>query len=89
MLSVLLAGGGTPLKAQDAGSSSGENGFSVSISLFSALAAINAAGYDTGMDSPLNEQYRVRTQVRAALAQEKIACLPELKAFYQEHKKPL
>jgi len=66
----------------------GENGFSVSISLFSALAAINAAGYDSGIDSPLNDNYRVRTQVREALAKEKIPSLPELKSFYKDHKKP-
>ncbi len=66
---------------------SGENGFSVSITLFSTLAAINSAGYDAGMDSPLNERYKVRGQIRKALAKEKIGCLPELKAFYKEHKK--
>lgn len=66
----------------------GENGFSVSITMFSALAAINAAGYDTGIDSPLNEQYKVRTQVREVLSKETIPCLPQLKAFYAEHKKP-
>ena len=66
---------------------SGENGFSTSITLFSTLAAINAAGYDAGMDSPLNERYKVRQQVRDALAKEKIGCLSELKVFYREHKK--
>jgi tetratricopeptide (TPR) repeat protein len=66
---------------------SGENGFSVSITLFSTLAAINAAGYDAGMDSPLNERYKLRSQIRDALAKEKIGCLSELKVFYKEHKK--
>jgi TolA-binding protein len=61
--------------------------FSTSITLFSTLAAINAAGYDAGMDSPLNARYRVRSQVRAALASRNIPCLSELKAFYKEHKK--
>ena len=65
----------------------GGNQFSVSETLFSTLAAINAAGYDAGMDSPLNERFKVRTQVRDALAAREIGCLPELKAFYQEHKK--
>jgi len=55
--------------------------------LFSTLAAINAAGYDAGMDSPLNARYRIRSQVRDALAKEKIGCLEELKVFYREHKK--
>ena len=29
--------------------------------LFATLAAINAAGYDAGIDSPLNAHYQVRT----------------------------
>jgi tetratricopeptide (TPR) repeat protein len=65
---------------------SGENEFGVSISLFSTLAAINAAGYDAGMDSPLNDRFKVRTQVREELAKRNIPCLPELKAFYKAHK---
>ena len=66
---------------------SGENGFGFSITLFSTLAAINAAGYDAGIDSPLNQRYQVRSQIRDALAKEKIGCLSELKDFYREHKK--
>ncbi|MBV8905666.1 MAG: tetratricopeptide repeat protein [Acidobacteriia bacterium] len=65
----------------------GGNQFSVSETLFATLAAINAAGYDAGMDSPLNEQFRVRTQVRQELAKRKIGCLGELRTFYQQHKK--
>jgi predicted negative regulator of RcsB-dependent stress response len=65
-----------------------ESQFGVSQALFSTLAAINAAGYDDGMDSPLNARYRVRTQIREALAAEKVPSLPELRAFYKEHKKP-
>ncbi|MGA8027728.1 MAG: tetratricopeptide repeat protein [Bryobacteraceae bacterium] len=64
-----------------------ENGFSVSMTLFSALAAINSAGYDAGMDSPLNERYKLRSQIREELAKRSIPCLPELKAFYNQHKK--
>ncbi len=66
---------------------SGENQFSVSLTMFSTLAAINAAGYDAGLDSPLNQKYKVRTQIREALASRTIPCLQELKAFYKEHKK--
>jgi tetratricopeptide (TPR) repeat protein len=65
---------------------SGENEFGVSISLFSTLAAINAAGYDAGIDSSLNERFKLRTQVREELAKRSIPCLPELKAFYKAHK---
>ena len=65
-----------------------ENGFGFNVTLFSTLAAINAAGYDVGMDAPINDHYKVRTQIREELARRKIACLPELKAFYREHKRP-
>lgn len=67
---------------------SGENQFGISANLFAALAAINAAGYDTGIDSPLNDKYKLRTQIREELAKRQIPSLPELKAFYKEHKKP-
>ncbi len=65
-----------------------ENGFGVSVTLFSTLAAINAAGYDAGMDSALNEKYKVRSQLRAELSKRKIASLGELQAYYKEHRKP-
>lgn len=65
-----------------------ENGFTASPTLFATLAAINAAGYDAGINSPLNEHYRVRAQVRAELAGKAVPSLGELKAFYKEHKKP-
>jgi len=67
---------------------SGENGFGVNLTLFSTLAAINSAGYDAGMDSPLNEHYRLRSQIRDELSKRKVASLAELKAFYKDHKKP-
>jgi predicted negative regulator of RcsB-dependent stress response len=65
----------------------GENQFSVSETLFAALAAINVAGYDAGIDSPLNDQYKLRTQIRAELAKRKIPCLQEIRDFYQAHRK--
>jgi predicted negative regulator of RcsB-dependent stress response len=77
----------TPQRAPAPSSNTGENQFSVSETLFSTLAAINAAGYDAGMDSPLNQRYHVRTQIREALASRKIGCLAELRNFYKEHKK--
>jgi predicted negative regulator of RcsB-dependent stress response len=73
---------------QAARTQSFENGFSTSITMFTTLAAMNAAGYDAGLDSPLNQQYHVRTEIRDILAKEKIACLPELRRFYREHRKP-
>jgi predicted negative regulator of RcsB-dependent stress response len=65
-----------------------ESQFSVSLSLFATLAAINAAGYDTGIDSPLNDQFLVRREIRAELAKKTIASLPDLREFYKAHKKP-
>jgi predicted negative regulator of RcsB-dependent stress response len=77
-----------PAKAETGSLPNAENGFSTSITMFATLAAINAAGYDAGMDSPLNEHYKVRSELREILAKKKIPCLSELKAFYKEHKKP-
>ena len=89
LLAPFLGAAGFPTNAYSAApNDSNENQFSVSLTLFSTLAAINAAGYDAGLDSPLNQKYKVRTQIREALAARKIPCLGELKAFYQEHKKP-
>ncbi len=69
------------------GSVSTENGFSVSLTMFSVLAAINDAGYDAGIDSPLNQRFKVRTQIREELAKRNISCLAELKDFYKTHRK--
>ncbi|MBV9759793.1 MAG: tetratricopeptide repeat protein [Acidobacteriaceae bacterium] len=65
----------------------GGNQFSVSETLFATLAAINAAGYDAGIDSPLNDRFKLRLQIRDELAKRPIGCLGELKTFYREHKK--
>ena len=69
-------------------SEGGENGFSTSVTMFTTLAAINAAGYDAGIDSPLNERFHIRSQIREILAKQKLPCLSELRVFYKEHKKP-
>lgn len=65
-----------------------ENGFSVSPTLFCTLAAINAAGYDAGIDSPLNEKYKVRLQIRDELKKKQLPSLAELRTFYRTHQKP-
>lgn len=88
LIFLLFTAGGFALPNQAIPGGSGENGFSVSPTLFTTLAAINAAGYDAGMDSPLNEHYKLRTQIRQELAKRKIPSLPELTAFYKQHKKP-
>ena len=92
LLRPILAGIAVPilLNAQGVGSRQPalESGFSTSPVLFCTMAAINAAGYDAGLDSPLNERFQIRNQVRAELARRPIPSLPELKAFYKAHKKP-
>jgi predicted negative regulator of RcsB-dependent stress response len=65
-----------------------ESQFGVSLSLFAALAAINDAGYDAGIDSSVNDQFLVRREIRAELAKKDLKCLPDLREFYKEHRKP-
>lgn len=62
-----------------------ENQFETSITLFSTLAAINAAGYDADLQSKAN--YPIRQQVRDELAKKNVPSLAALKAFYQAHRK--
>jgi tetratricopeptide (TPR) repeat protein len=51
--------------------------------LFCVMAAVNAAGYDEGINLPDNNP--LRKQVRDYLAARHIAILPELKLFYRHH----
>jgi tetratricopeptide (TPR) repeat protein len=51
--------------------------------LFCVMAAINAAGYDEGMNLPDNSP--LRKQVRDYLASKHIEVLPELKQYYRRH----
>ncbi len=53
--------------------------------LFTVMAAINAAGYDADVASPLNSP--LRDLVRAELAKKKIPSLPALKEFFEKHRK--
>jgi len=52
--------------------------------LFTVLAAINAAGYDAGMDSPSN--HPLRKAIRDELAKRNIPSLAALKQFYAKHR---
>lgn len=61
-----------------------ESQLDASPSLFSVLAAINAAGYDAALDSPSN--HPLREQVRAEIARRKPSVLFDLQRFYKEHK---
>jgi hypothetical protein len=71
-----------PLSAQVAAN---ENQFGVSVTLFSTMAAINAAGYDEGVQSDSN--YPIRNQIRAELAKRNIPSLNDLKEFYRDHRR--
>ncbi|MDE3198826.1 MAG: tetratricopeptide repeat protein [Acidobacteriota bacterium] len=51
--------------------------------LFYVLAAINAAGYDEGLNLPDNNP--LRAQLREYLSKQNIACLNDLKLFYRRH----
>jgi tetratricopeptide (TPR) repeat protein len=82
-----FAAASPPSFQQSTPTNSSENEFSVSLTMFSVLAAINAAGYDAGIDSPLNQRFQLRKQVREELAKRKIACMGELKEFYKQHRR--
>jgi tetratricopeptide (TPR) repeat protein len=53
--------------------------------LFTVMAAINAAGFDAGMDSPNN--HPLRKAIREELAKREIPVLPALKEFFAKHRK--
>ena len=52
--------------------------------LFTVMAAINAAGYDADLDSPTN--HPLRKAVRDELAKRTIPSLPKLKVFFAKHR---
>ncbi len=52
--------------------------------LFTVMAALNAAGLDTDLDSPSNSP--LRKLVRAELAKRTIPSLPAIKDFFQKHR---
>lgn len=57
-----------------------------SAALFTTLAAINAVGYDAGIDSPSNSP--VREMVRREIAAKNPPCLAELRTFFATHRQP-
>ena len=73
----LLLGGRVYLRAQEIVAEP-------NLQLFTVLAAINAAGYDAGMERP--ERVALRVAVRRDLAQRNIPSLPALQEFYQSHR---
>ncbi len=56
------------------------------ITLFSVMAALNAAGFDAEVDSPTN--HPLRQQIRDHLAKQNIPVMFDLKRFVREHRKP-
>jgi tetratricopeptide (TPR) repeat protein len=52
--------------------------------LFTVMAAINAAGYNADLDSPSNHPLRAR--IRAELAKQNIPSLAAIKTFYERHR---
>ena len=52
--------------------------------LFTVMAAINAAGYDAGLDSPTKQP--LRKAIRDELAKRDIPSLPALKRFFAQHR---
>ncbi|MDX2266651.1 MAG: tetratricopeptide repeat protein [Bryobacter sp.] len=75
---LAFASAWAPLRAQQAE-------LDINPVLFTVMAAINAAGYDTELDSP--NTLPVRRQVRQFLAEKKPASLDGIRDFYAAHRK--
>lgn len=83
VLAGLLCGpGAEPLRAQPP---QGQGQLDASPSLFSVLAALNAAGFDTDLDSPTN--HPLRAAVRKAIAAKHPPSLARLKSYVMARKK--
>jgi tetratricopeptide (TPR) repeat protein len=54
-------------------------------SLFTVMAAINAAGYKADLSSPNN--HPIRNQIQTELAKRQIPSLPALREFFEKHRK--
>jgi len=51
--------------------------------LFTVMAALNASGFDAGLDAP--NSHRLRKQVREELARRQVSSLPAIRQFIAEH----
>ena len=87
VLAILMLAG--PVLAAD------NNQLDSNLQLYTVMAAINAVGFDAGLDSALYQAEptadspnvaRLRLELRKALESRKIGVLPELKAVYEKHK---
>jgi tetratricopeptide (TPR) repeat protein len=54
--------------------------------VFTVMAALNAADFDTGLDSPNGSP--LRKEVREELARREIPCLPAIRQFIAQHRRP-
>ena len=79
LFGVLLGGGASRGAAQDIVADPNAQ-------VFTVFAAINAAGYDAGMERP--EMAPLRDAVRRELAGRTIPSLPALREFYRSHRLP-
>ena len=80
LLLVFLAGvSSAPAQTGDTGQ------LDASPTLFTVMAAINAAGYSADLSSPGN--HPLRDQVRAELAKRNIPSLAAIKSFFEQHRK--
>jgi len=73
-----------PLCGWAQGQQSGSVVLEANETVFSVLAALNAAGYDAGLGSSTGNDARL--QVRATLAKRELPVLAELQKFYEEHR---
>ena len=75
LLAAMAARGATPEQGQ----------LDASQSLFTVMAAINAAGFDADLASPSN--HPLRDVIRQEIAKRNVPSLPEIKAFFAEHRR--
>ncbi len=76
LLLAIAARGATPERGQ----------LDASPTLFTVMAALNAAGYDAEVDSPNNSV--LRDAARKYIAGRKLSCLADLKAYFAAHPGP-
>src|SRR5689334_19304083 len=76
MLTLVLAARATPAEPGQ---------LDASPTLFTVMAAINAAGYDAELTSPNNVQ--LRHDIRREIAQRSVSSFPALKAFFAKHRR--
>ncbi|MBS1828921.1 MAG: tetratricopeptide repeat protein [Acidobacteria bacterium] len=77
LLAIFVLAGPASLVAQ-------QNQLDFNPSLFSVMAAINAAGYDADIQSPSNHPFR--HDLRKHFAAKNLPVVAELKRFYRDHK---